>query len=44
MGLLADYPRVGESGTSNDGNIASRFFKNPSLAASLTGVDENLIR
>lgn len=44
MGLLVDYPRAGGSGTSNDGNTARRFFKNPSLAASLTGVDENLIR
>lgn len=31
------------SGTTNDGNTARRFFEDPSFAARVTGLDENLI-
>ena len=44
MGLLVDQPKPGGSGTSNDGNTARRFFANPSLSASITGIDEILIK
>lgn len=44
MGLLIDIPKSGGSGTSNDGNTARRFFANPALSASITGLDEGLIR
>ena len=43
MGLLVDIPKPG-FGTTNDGNSAQRFFKNPALASDITGVDEELIR
>ncbi|XP_071579320.1 uncharacterized protein [Temnothorax nylanderi] len=43
MGLLVDIPKPG-FGTSNDGNTARRFFKNPKLSAEISGIDENLIR
>lgn len=39
---MIDFPKQG-FGNSNDGNTARRFFKNPKLAAEITGVDENLI-
>ncbi|KAJ4437537.1 hypothetical protein ANN_17682 [Periplaneta americana] len=39
MGLIIDRPKPGGSGTSNDGNTARRFFANPELAATITGVD-----
>ncbi|XP_046391919.1 uncharacterized protein LOC124160190 [Ischnura elegans] len=42
MGLIVDIPRPG-SGNTNDGNTARRFFNSPKLAASLTGVNEDLI-
>ena len=42
MGLLVDVPRQG-CGTSNTGNVASRFFENYSLAASITGLDPQLL-
>lgn len=42
MGLLIDIPKPG-FGTTNDGNTARRFFRQPSLVASITGIDENLI-
>lgn len=43
MGLLIDQPRPGGSGTTNDGNTARRFFSNPDLSSSITGVDKNII-
>lgn len=42
MGLLVDIPKLG-CGTTNDGNTASRFFQQPSLASAITGIDEELI-
>lgn len=42
MGLLVDMPKPG-FGNSNDGNSARRFFKDPALAANITGVNEELI-
>lgn len=46
MGLIVDTdrPKPGGSGTSNDGNTARRFFANIELAASITGVDAEIIR
>jgi len=44
MGLLADVPKPGGSGTTNDGNTARRFFRDPTLSASITGIDKTLIR
>lgn len=44
IGLLVDIPKSGGSGTTNDGNTARRFFKDPSLSASITGIDEKLIK
>lgn len=43
MGLIVDVPKQG-FGTSNDGNTARKFFADPTLAAEITGVDEELIR
>lgn len=43
MGINVDKPRDGGRGSSNDGNVARKFFSNPSLAADITGVSENLI-
>ncbi|GFR29389.1 hypothetical protein TNCT_592631, partial [Trichonephila clavata] len=43
MGLLADAPKAG-FGTSNDGNTARAFFRNPEIASSITGIDEILSR
>lgn len=43
MGLLVDQPKPG-GGTTNDGNTARRFFRNPQLSASITGIKEDLIR
>lgn len=43
MGLLVDRPRS-ISGSSNDGNTARKFFSDPELSASITGVDVNLIK
>lgn len=43
MGLIVDMPKIGGSGTSNDGNTARRFFNNAGLASEITGVDEELI-
>lgn len=42
MGLLVDIPKPG-CGTSNDGNTASRFFEQSTLASSVTSIDEELI-
>lgn len=41
-GLLVDYPKQG-SGSSNDGNTARRFFRDPELTAEITKVDLRLI-
>lgn len=41
-GLFVDYPRQG-SGSSNDGNTARRFFRDPQLASEITGIDQRLI-
>lgn len=42
-GLLIDVVKQGK-GTTNDGNTARRFFGDVGTTASITGVDENLIR
>lgn len=42
MGLLVDIPKPG-FGTTNDGNTARRFFQQPALASSITGIDKDLI-
>eukprot|EP00734_Pompholyxophrys_sp_LG126_P000280 Pompholyxophrys_sp_v1_NODE_85_length_2191_cov_13.368446.p1 type:complete len:611 gc:universal NODE_85_length_2191_cov_13.368446:242-2074(+) len=42
LGLVVMRPRPG-GGTSNTGNTARRFFENPALTASCTGLDENII-
>lgn len=42
LGLIIDQPKQGE-GNSNDGNTARRFFSDPETAASITGVDFELI-
>jgi hypothetical protein len=44
MGLLVDVPTPGGGGTTNDGNTARRFSRDPTLPASITGNDETLIR
>lgn len=43
MGLLVDIPKPG-FGTTNDGNSARQFFRHPSIAAAITGIDEALIK
>lgn len=43
MGLLVNIVKVGY-GTTNDGNTARCFFDNPSESASITGLDETLIK
>lgn len=43
MGLLVDIPKVGY-GNTNDGNTSRRFFSNINLAATITGVDIELIQ
>ena len=42
-GLIVDRPKQ-ISGTSNDGNTARKFFKNSSVSAAITGLDEDHIR
>lgn len=42
LGLIVDVPKPGY-GNTNDGNTSRRFFIDPSLAAEITGIDENLI-
>lgn len=42
MSLSVDIPKPGY-GTTNDGNTASRFFEQHSLASSATGIEEELI-
>lgn len=41
-GLLVDVVKVGY-GTTNDGNTARRFFEDPSLSVSITGLEKTLI-
>ena len=43
LGILVDCVKRG-AGSTNDGNTARRFFANPSVAARVTGFDENLLR
>jgi len=43
MGIIVDKPRDGGEGSSNDGNVARKFFSNPNLASKITGINENLI-
>lgn len=42
MGLLIDIPKVAY-GSSNDGNTARRFFRNPTVNSSITNIDYQLI-
>lgn len=42
-GLLVDMVKQGH-GTTNDGNTARRFFENSDIAASITGVNKDLIK
>lgn len=42
-GLLVDVVKQGH-GTTNDGNTARRFFEHSDIAASITGVNEELIK
>lgn len=42
-GLIVDQPKPG-FGSSNDGNTARRFFEDSTTSASITGVDEDLIK
>lgn len=44
MGLLVDVPKTGGSGTTNDGNTACRFFKDPVTSSEITGIDIRLIK
>jgi len=43
MGLIIDVPKHG-SGTSNDGNTARRFFRDPQLTSMITGINQSLIK
>lgn len=43
LNLLIDIVKQG-SGTTNDGNTARRFFEFPDKTASITGLDEELVR
>lgn len=42
MSILVDVVKQGV-GATNNGNTARRFFKNPALSSSVTGVDQTLI-
>lgn len=42
MGLIVDKPKPGY-GSTNDGNTARRFFQNPELSSSITGINKELI-
>jgi hypothetical protein len=44
MGLLVDRAKPGGCGTTNDGNTARHFFKDPSHSTKITGISEMLIR
>jgi len=43
LGLIVDRVKTGY-GTSNDGNTARKFFRNPEISADITKIDVNLIR
>lgn len=43
MGLIVDKVKPGGAGTTNNGNTARRFFANPALSSSITGIEESLI-
>lgn len=43
LGLIVDQPKPA-FGSSNDGNTARRFFENSTTSASITGVNEDLIK
>lgn len=43
LGLIVDMPKPG-FGSTNDGNTARRFFKNPDRSANITGLDVTLIK
>lgn len=43
MALYVNVPKQG-TGTSNNGNTARRFFRDPETISSITDIDENLIR
>lgn len=43
LGLIVDQPKQG-FGNTNDGNTARRFFKHYSVSATITGLDETIIR
>lgn len=43
LGLNIDQVKQG-TGSSNNGNVARRFFSNPQLASQITGVSEELIK
>ena len=43
MGLVADYPKCGGSGTSNDDNTARRAFSNEDVFAKITVTNKELI-
>jgi hypothetical protein len=40
MDLLVDQAKPGGCGTTNDGNTARRFFKDPSHSANITGISK----
>ena len=44
MGLVIDQPRVGGPGSSNNGNIAKRFFKQHDLSANIMNMDADLMK
>jgi hypothetical protein len=44
MGLLVDIPKSGDSGTTNDGNTARRFFAAASQSSSIIRISEDLIK
>lgn len=43
MALYVDIPKQG-SGSTNNGNTARRFFRDPNMTSKITGIDEGLIR
>lgn len=43
LGIKVDMVKKG-MGTTNDGNLARRFFQDAALTSSITGVDETLLR
>ena len=43
MSLIADQPRAGGAGTTNEENTGRRAFTDPQTSSSVTGVDLDLI-